>query len=141
MQYTNIQFYANARILHRARFKVRRFAIMDGDVISKPDFQIAVKDKLDIGADNLLILDEPGLENLLAVPSAIKATFPALQKEEAQIEKKLSGKSGTLLKEALNSVLQPVGGYTAENAAAIATHLDPPAKLMTFFRRIVSEHA
>ena len=134
--YSNIQFATNAKILRRQAVKVNVFAVVDGDSRRRGDYS-QVKAALGIPADRLLELDEDNLEAILAVPTAILAAFPSIGKTEQEIAELLeSAKAEENLKGGVKKLLHPVEGYTKENAAAIAAHIEPPHKFVEFFTKV-----
>jgi predicted ATPase len=133
--YSNVQFYANARILRRQAVRVEKFAVFDGDTIRKGDAKQA-KQLLNLDVDHVLELDELNLEQMLAQPAAIKKAFSTLGQSEQDVARALEGKSPADLKSALNSVLRTVGGYNVNNVAILATCVDPPEKWIKFFQQV-----
>ena len=134
--YSNIQFFANADILHRKAVRVEIFAVVDGDTRAKGDYE-KVKRALDIPATNICELQKSSLESYLAHAKALIGAFGSkLNKSESEVSAELSGKEGTELKNSLNRLMRPVGGYTTENATRVAEHIDPPKELLEFFGKI-----
>ena len=133
--YSNVQFYANAKILQRRAVRVEKFAVFDGDTRKKGDAKQAIK-LLNLDADHVLELDEDNLEVILAQARAIVVAFPALKQPQPEIERLLAGVAPSDLKGALGSILRTVGGYTVENAGLLAAQIDPPAKWLAFFAKV-----
>lgn len=133
--YSNVQFYANARILQRQAVRVEKFAVFDGDTGQKGDAKQAKK-LLNLDRDHVLELDEANLEQMLAQAASIKRAFPGLTQSEEDVAAALKGKNPEDLKVILHSLLRTVGGYTVDNVAILATHVDPPKKWADFFQRV-----
>ena len=133
--YSNIQFYANAKILQRQAVRLEKFAVFDGDTVTRGDAKQAKK-LLNLDENHVLDLDEANLEQILAQPGALVESFPSLHQSEEDIKAGFSEVDRRSLKAALDSVLRTVGGYTADNAARLATFVDPPKKWVDFFRKV-----
>lgn len=133
--YSNVQFYANAKILQRQAVRVERFAVFDGDTEAKGDANQAIR-LLNISHESVLKLNVSNLECILADAAAIASAFPQLQQSAAELTQKIDLSSPITLKRQLDAILRPVGGYTEANAAMLATKITPPHNWLEFFARV-----
>ncbi len=134
--YSNIQFFANAKILRSKAVRVAVFAVVDGDTRAKGDYT-QIKNALDVPKDHLFELNKPSLEHYLANSAGILAAFGTkIGRTAEQLDSEFSDKSGDELKAVLTRVLRPVGGYTRDTAAQIASHVEPPGDLIAFFGKV-----
>src|SRR5438477_565126 len=105
--YSNVQFYANAKILQRRAIRVEKFAVFDGDTVVRGDAKQAKK-LLNLNEDHVLELDEANLEQILAQPKALLDSFPSLHQSEQALKAVLNGVAPASLKAALDSILRTV---------------------------------
>ena len=144
--WTNLRFYANARILALRKARPTIFAILDGDVESKVKSSkmfAQVKATLQLPERHLCILKDGSVESILAHPMALTGflpeTFPALEGAESAV-KSLRDKQNK--KKVLARLLEGLDrGPRREDLARLA-ELVPlealPTELVDLFERIAA---
>ena len=94
--WTNMQYYANAKILESQKVQVPVFAIFDGDTENKPrneKVKAALLSRLHIASDHIVTLTKNSIEDYLLVPRAIKRGIPRLTATEEDIAEFITANS------------------------------------------------
>jgi predicted ATPase len=121
--WTNMEYFANAKILRSLKPPRKIFVIFDGDTEKHRKIKDRLLNELKVNNENIFTLKETQVEAYLLVPSAIKRGFPNLNLSESEISKIIEeGKEKKNKKELLDFILRKgnVGPYDEEKAGIIA---------------------
>jgi hypothetical protein len=121
--WTNMEYFANAKILRSLKPSRNIFVIFDGDTEKHKKIKERLLSELNIKDENIITLTETQAEAYLLVPSAIRRAFPNLNLSESEISKIIEeGKNKKNKKELLDLILRRgnVGSYDEEKAGIIA---------------------
>jgi hypothetical protein len=121
--WTNMEYFANTKILRSLKPQRRVFVIFDGDTEKHRKIKERLLKELDIKDENIITLAETEVEAYLLVSSAIKRAFPSLGLSESEISKIIKeGENKKNKKEQLDLILRKgyVGLYDEEKAGVIA---------------------
>jgi|GEM_PF-923591 len=121
--WTNMKYFANAKILRFLKPPRRVFVIFDGDTEKHRKIKERLLKELNIKNENIITLKETEVEAHLLVPSAIKRAFPNLGLSESEISKIIGeGENKKNKKELLDLILRKgnVGPYDEEKAGVLA---------------------
>ncbi|WXG43846.1 MAG: AAA family ATPase [Promethearchaeati archaeon SRVP18_Atabeyarchaeia-1] len=132
--WTNMVYYANARIVKSMRPPRPVFIIFDGDTDKKQrnkEIKDRVMKDLDIPEENIITLKKNCIEAYLLVPEAIKKAYPRIRYSTEQIARIIEDHEGTQnKKKVLSEILAGgnAGSYDLEKARRITESI-PPDKI------------
>jgi predicted ATP-dependent endonuclease of OLD family len=121
--WTNMEYFANAKILRSFKPSRNIFVIFDGDTEKHREIKKRLLSELNIKDENIITLPENQAEAYLLVPSAIRRAFPNLNLSESEISEIIEeGKNKKNKKDLLDLILRRgnVGSYDEEKARIIA---------------------
>jgi predicted ATPase len=144
--WTNMQYFANARVLSERESRVKVYVVFDGDTEAnarRKKLKERIVRELNVPTDRILTLPSPELEGLLLDAGAILAAFPEIRSPPASLDARvLAARGHRDQKGRLAQLLRSEGilGDTARLYAKIASKVSPaPSPIAEFFARIKGE--
>jgi predicted ATPase len=143
--WTKIKYQANAKILKKLQVKPKLFAILDGDIESRPkekEHLDNLKEELEIPEDNIFTLKKGELEAYLLNIDAWYTTWPDLKDkiERDKLKEKFeeileSEQQKEILSELIDSL--DLGEYNKETAKKIAQNIkNVPEEIKEIFSKV-----
>lgn len=143
--WTNMEYFANAKILRSLKPPREIFAIFNGHIEKQEKIKERLLRELNIKNENIITLEESSIEAYLLVPSAIKRAFPNLRLSEEEISRIIErSKDKRNKKEILDFILRSgnVGSYDEEKAESIAKAMlenEINDEIKDLFKKILGE--
>jgi predicted ATPase len=144
--WTNMEYFANARVLSERENRVKVYVVFDGDTEAnarRKKLKERIVRELNVPTDRILTLPSAELEGLLLDSGAILAAFPEIQSPAASLDARvLAARGHRDQKGRLAQLLQSEGviGDTPRLYAMIASKVNPaPPPIAEFFARVSAE--
>jgi predicted ATP-dependent endonuclease of OLD family len=145
--WTNMEYFANAKILKSLKPPRNIFAVFDGDTERNQKIKKRLLEELAIKEENIITLKESSIEAYLLVPSAIRRAFPDISLSQQEILKIIEeGKMRKNKKELLDYILKVgnIGPYDKEKAERIAramTENEISGEIKDIFNKISEQNS